>query len=55
DKFDKTQRSLSENLFDAKTFVQGKGRWMTAGELAVLGLRNVLANMPGGHKAGKAK
>jgi hypothetical protein len=48
DKFDKTQQSLSENLLDAKTFVQGRGRWMTAGELAAIGLRKVLAGMPGG-------
>jgi hypothetical protein len=52
-KFDKTQRSLSENLFDAKTFFQGKGRWMTAEELAGLGLRRLLMEMPGDKAKGK--
>lgn len=55
DKFDKTQRSLSENLFDAGTFVQGRGRWMTAGELALLGLRKMLAGMPGGQATAKTE
>ncbi len=55
DKFDKTQRSLSENLFDAETFVQGKGRWMTSDELAQIGFGKVLAGLPGGHGAGEGK
>jgi TolB-like protein len=37
-RFDKTQISLSENLFDIQTFFKAKGRWMTAGELAEIGL-----------------
>lgn len=45
-KFDKTQRSLSENVFDFETFVKGKGRWMTADHLATLGLDGLLARMP---------
>ncbi|MBW2117577.1 MAG: hypothetical protein JRH09_06595 [Deltaproteobacteria bacterium] len=46
-KYDKTQRSLSENLFDLSTFVKGGGRWMTAEKLAMIGLDKLLAQMPG--------
>jgi hypothetical protein len=49
-KFDKTQTSLTENILDISTFVKGRGRWMTAEELARLGLRVILADMPGGLK-----
>jgi hypothetical protein len=45
--YDKTQQSLSENLFDLSTFVEGGGRWMTAEKLAVIGLEKLLAQMPG--------
>jgi len=41
-RFDKTQRSLSENILDIGTFLKGKGRWMTAEELAELGLADLL-------------
>ncbi|MDY7034595.1 MAG: hypothetical protein SV375_00315 [Thermodesulfobacteriota bacterium] len=41
-RFDKTQRSLSENLFDMNTFIKGGGKWMTAEKLAELGLENLL-------------
>ncbi|MBW1702293.1 MAG: hypothetical protein JRJ50_09250 [Deltaproteobacteria bacterium] len=49
-RFDKTQRSLSENLLDAGTFFQSGGRWLTAEKLAILGLKKVLKDMPGGKK-----
>lgn len=42
-RFDKTQKPLSENIFDMGTFLKGKGKWMTAGELAELGLDELLA------------
>jgi hypothetical protein len=45
-KFDKTQRPLSENILDLKTFLGGKGRWMTVKKLASLGLDRLLAEMP---------
>ncbi len=45
-KFDKTQRSLSENILDLKTFLGGGGRWMSAKKLASLGLDQLLAEMP---------
>jgi len=47
-KFDKTQRSLSENIFDLSTFIGSKGRWLTAEKLALLGLQKMLAEMPAG-------
>lgn len=47
-KFDKTQRSLSENVFDLSTFIKSKGRWMTVEKLAMLGLQKMLAEMPAG-------
>jgi hypothetical protein len=50
-KFDKTQRSLSENIFDLSMFVKSKGRWMTAEKLAMLGLQDMLTKMPAGEKS----
>lgn len=47
-KFDKTQQSLSENLFDMGTFLKGKGKWMKAEELADLGLESILNSFPRG-------
>ena len=47
-KFEKTQRSLSENLFDLETFVKGRGRWMTVENLALFGLQKLLDEMPEG-------
>jgi hypothetical protein len=46
EEFDKTQRSLSENILDLKTFLGGGGRWMSARKLASLGLDRLLAEMP---------
>ena len=44
-RFDKTQRSLSENIFDFETFIEGQGRWMTADKLATLGLQKLVKEM----------
>ncbi len=53
-KFDKTQQSLSENLLDMGTFVKGGGKWMTAEQLAMIGLNKMVAEMPtAGDKQGK--
>lgn len=49
-RFDKTQISLSENLFDLQTFLKAKGRWMTAGELADIGLTDFVETFPKGEK-----
>ena len=40
--FDETQRSLSENLFQFGTFLKRKARWITAQEMAVSGMKNIL-------------
>jgi hypothetical protein len=49
-RFDKTQISLSENLFDLQTFLKAKGRWMTADELAEMGLADFVETFPKGEK-----
>lgn len=41
-KFDETQRSLSENLFQISAFLKRKGRWVTAEEMASSGLEDLL-------------
>jgi hypothetical protein len=41
-RFDKTQRSLSENIFEIRTFLEGRGKWMTAKDLAKIGLGQLL-------------
>ncbi len=46
-RFDKTQRSLFENLLDAGTFMKSGGRWFTAGKLAAMGLDEMLGTLPG--------
>ena len=53
DAFEKTQKSLSENLFDFRTFLKSKGRWMRAQELAAVGLAELVENLPTG--TGKEK
>jgi len=45
--YDKTQRSLFEDLFDYKTYIKSKGLWLTARKLAQLGLDKLLEDMPG--------
>jgi len=44
--FDKTQRSLMENLFNFRFFVKDKGRWITAKELAAEGVDEIMQNFP---------
>ncbi len=44
-RFDKTQQSLSENVLDMKTFIQGQGRWMRAEKLAEFGLDGLLKEL----------
>jgi hypothetical protein len=41
-RFDKTQRPLSENIFDVRTFLDGRGKWMTAKDLANIGLGQLM-------------
>src|SRR3989339_979224 len=44
--FDRTQRSLMENLLQAASFYHGTGRWMKAEELAAQGLEEVTKTFP---------
>jgi hypothetical protein len=46
EKFDKTQRSLSEDVLDLATFRESGGRWITAEKLGMLGLRDLVVKMP---------
>jgi hypothetical protein len=43
--FDMTQTSLSENLLEMSTFIEGGGKWMTARQLAEVGLGRVLQGL----------
>lgn len=44
-RFKKTQRSLSENLLDIRTFFKGKGKWMTANDLAGMGMNDLISDV----------
>ena len=46
--YDKTQQSLSENLFDLGTFKESGGKWLTVEKLGEIGLRKILEEMPAG-------
>jgi TolB-like protein len=50
DHFDETQRPLSENLFQIGSFLQRKAKWITANEMAVSGLKNILKTFPVSNK-----
>jgi hypothetical protein len=45
--FDRTQRSLMEDLFQIPSFFRERGRWVTAEELAEEGMEQVLKTFPG--------
>ena len=45
--YDKTQQSLMEDLFDYSTFAESHGKWLTAENLAMIGLRKLFEEMPG--------
>jgi len=44
--FDETQRSLSEDLFKLGAFVKRGGGWLTVENLAVYGLKELMASLP---------
>jgi hypothetical protein len=46
-KFDETQKPLSENLFKIGSFIRRKGSWLTAAELASVGMDEMLGKLPG--------
>jgi len=45
-RFDKTQHALTDDLQDAGLFFQGGARWLSAEELARLGIAQVMENFP---------
>jgi hypothetical protein len=49
-KFDETQQSLFEDLYQIGTFLRRRGRWITAKELAVSGLEGILDTFPASAK-----
>jgi hypothetical protein len=44
--FSETQKSLSENILEAKGFFKKGGRWLSASELAKYGVREVFKSFP---------
>ena len=44
--YDKTQQSLAENFLDLRTFVRAKGKWLTAFDLAELGIEEIVDSFP---------
>jgi len=46
DSFSETQRSLSENLMVAKEFFDMGMRWLTADQLALYGVKELLKKLP---------
>jgi TolB-like protein len=44
--FDRTQQTLFENLFQASSFFKGGGKWVTAEELAEIGIDELLKTFP---------
>jgi len=46
-KFDETQKPLSENLLKIGSFIRRKGSWLTAAELASVGMDEILGKLPG--------
>ena len=45
--FDETQQPLSDNLFRLGAFLQRKAKWVTANEMAISALDNMLKTFPG--------
>ena len=44
--FDQTQRSLSENVLELKSFLKFKGKWVDVDKLAGMGLEKLVNEMP---------
>lgn len=45
-RFDKTQKALSENILDIKTFLKGGGSWQTVDQLLSIGIEEALKGFP---------
>ncbi len=44
--FDKTQKSLMENIFDIIPFIKGGGKWVTVETLSQEGIEKILQDLP---------
>ena len=44
--FDKTQKSLMEDIFQASSFFKGGAKWLTASQLAKLGIDKIFETFP---------
>ena len=44
--YDETQKPLSDNLFKLSDFIKRKGRWVSAQELALIGLEEMVDALP---------
>jgi len=45
--FDKTQKSLMEDLFQISSFYKGGGKWLTAQQLSKQGMDEIFETFPG--------
>jgi glycerol-3-phosphate dehydrogenase len=44
--FDKTQKSLMEDVFQAPSFFKGGGKWLTARQLTEQGMNKIFEKFP---------
>lgn len=44
--YDKTQKALSENIFQASDFIKQKGQWLKAEDLAEIGVNDLVGHIP---------
>jgi len=51
--FDKTQTSLMENVLGIRYFLRDRGKWITARELALEGVEEIVSRFPGGTRERK--
>jgi hypothetical protein len=45
-RFDETQQTLSDDIMQLNKFIKRKGRWITARDMAVSGLEDILHTLP---------
>ena len=50
--FDRTQKSLSDDITNIRNFVRGGGKWLTAREFADIGIAETVEQFPGLENAG---
>jgi len=50
--FDRTQKSLSDDITNIRNFVRGGGKWLTAREFAEIGIAETIEQFPGLENAG---